>query len=196
MKGKAIISFVAIIGIIAMIIYTIKESINDFAEIEPYHGEAVVDGERVEGAVGLQKGDTPPNIQLKSLTGEVTQLHQLQGKKVILNFWASWCGPCKVEMPHMEQYYRKYKEKHNVEIVAVNLTSDERKGKQGIEQFVKSYRLTFPILLDQEGYTKNEYMVKQIPTTYLIHEDGTIAYKVMGPLNDQKLIELIESMED
>ena len=196
MKGKAIISFVAIIGIIAMIIYTIKESINDFAEIEPYHGEAVVDGERVEGAVGLQKGDTPPNIQLKSLTGEVTQLHQLQGKKVILNFWASWCGPCKVEMPHMEQYYRKYKEKHNVEIVAVNLTSDERKGKQGIEQFVKSYRLTFPILLDQEGYTKNEYRVKQIPTTYLIHEDGTIAYKVMGPLNDQKLIELIESMED
>lgn len=196
MKGKAIISFVVIIGIIAMIIYTIKESINDFAEIEPYHGEAVVDGERVEGAVGLQKGDTPPNIQLKSLTGEVIQLHQLQGKKVILNFWASWCGPCKVEMPHMEQYYRKYKEKHNVEIVAVNLTSDERKGKQGIEQFVKSYRLTFPILLDQEGYTKNEYMVKQIPTTYLIHEDGTIAYKVMGPLNDQKLIELIESMED
>lgn len=179
-----------------MIIYTIKESINDFAEIEPYHGEAVVDGERVEGAVGLQKGDTPPNIQLKSLTGEVIQLHQLKGKKVILNFWASWCGPCKVEMPHMEQYYRKYKEKHNVEIVAVNLTSDERKGKQGIEQFVKSYRLTFPILLDQEGYTKNEYMVKQIPTTYLIHEDGTIAYKVMGPLNDQKLIELIESMED
>ena len=73
MKGKAIISFVAIIGIIAMIIYTIKESINDFAEIEPYHGEAVVDGERVEGAVGLQKGDTPPNIQLKSLTGEVRE---------------------------------------------------------------------------------------------------------------------------
>lgn len=196
MKRQTILSLLFITIIVGMLIYTVKESLNDLADIEPYHGEAVVDNERVEGAVGLQKGDVAPNIQLKSLQGDVISLHDYRGQYVILNFWASWCGPCRVEMPHMESYYREYKEEHQVELLAVNLTSDERKGRQGIESFVNKNRLTFPILLDQEGYTKKEYNILQIPTTYILDQEGVIAYKIMGPLDEKKLIELMEQLQE
>ena len=99
-------------------------------------------------------------------------------------------------MPHMESYYREYKEQHEVELLAVNLTSDERKGRQGIESFVDKNRLTFPVLLDQEGYTKKEYHILQIPTTYILDREGVIAYKIMGPLDEKKLIELMEQLQE
>ena len=79
------------------------------------------------------------------------KLSDLKGKKVILNFWASWCGPCKAEMPHMQKYYKKYKDNDNVEIIAVNLTKAERRGMKGVEEFIEAYGLTFPIPLDKEG---------------------------------------------
>ena len=76
--------------------------------------------------VGLQEGNLPPDFELFTLTGELVTLSDFKGKKVMLNFWASWCGPCKAEMPHMETYYKKYKESDNVEIIAVNMMAQER----------------------------------------------------------------------
>ena len=72
--------------------------------------------------VGLEKGQTAPDFTLINLQGEEVTLSELQGKKVVLNFWATWCPPCKAEMPHMQNYYEQYAAKDNVEIVGVNLT--------------------------------------------------------------------------
>lgn len=144
---------------------------------------------------GLEKGDTPPDFELTTLTGETIKLSDLKGKKVILNFWASWCGPCKAEMPHMENYYKKYKEDANVEIVAVNMTTQERRGLEGIEAFVEEYELTFPIPLDQDGEAINKYRVMTIPTTYMIETNGKIAHKIVGPMDEKTMVQMVNNLE-
>ncbi|MHA6258413.1 redoxin domain-containing protein [Sporosarcina sp. CAU 1771] len=142
-------------------------------------------------AIGFGKGDTPPDFELSTLSGDVIKLSDYKGKKVILNFWASWCAPCKAEMPHMENYYKKNKEKENVEIIAVNLTREETKGVTGVEQFVDAYGLTFPIPIDEVGKIMETYQVLMIPTTYLINTDGTIAHKIIAPMDEKTIGEFV-----
>lgn len=146
-------------------------------------------------AEGLEQGDTPPDFELTTLTGEILTLSELKGKKVILNFWASWCGPCKAEMPHMQNYYEKYKDEANVEIVAVNMTTQERRGIEGIEQFVEEYGLTFPIPLDESGEVIDAYRVMTIPTTYMIGTDGTIANRMIGPMDEKTMQNLVDQLD-
>lgn len=183
---------VLIVG--TMIVLMVKSNIEQNPPIE---GSAMSDAELKDVLMsdtvakderpGFQKGDTPPDFELSTLSGETVKLSDYKGKKVILNFWASWCAPCKAEMPHMESYYKKNKDKDNVEIIAVNLTKQETKGLEGIEDFIDTYGLTFPIPLDNDGKIMDMYKVLMIPTTYLINTDGTIAHKLIAPM-DEKMI--------
>ncbi|MHA6258498.1 redoxin domain-containing protein [Sporosarcina sp. CAU 1771] len=143
---------------------------------------------------GLETGNTPPDFELSTLTGDKIKLSDYKGKKVILNFWASWCAPCKAEMPHMQNYYAKYKDSANVEIIAVNLTTAERSGIAGIEKFVDEYGLTFPIPLDSDGEVMNLYRIVPIPTTYMISTDGKIKHKFIGPMDEKMIKEFVESL--
>lgn len=144
---------------------------------------------------GLDQGDTPPDFELTTLDGEVFKLSEMQGTKVILNFWASWCGPCKAEMPHMQNYYENYAEEDNVEILAVNMSTQERRGMEGVEDFIDSYGLTFPIPLDKEGQAIDDYRVITIPTTYLLNTDGTLAQKIIGPMDEKTIRMLVDQLE-
>ena len=107
---------------------------------------------------GFEKGDVAADFKLKSLSGEIVSLSDYRGKKVFLNFWVSWCGPCRVEMPHMENYYKKHKDTENVEIIAVNMTTSERKVEM-VREFVDYNRLTFTVLRDDEGAVENLYKI-------------------------------------
>lgn len=113
----------------------------------------------------------------------------------MLNFWASWCGPCKAEMPHMEAYYKKYKESDNVEIIAVNMMAQERNGVKGVQDFIDDYGLTFPIPIDEDGEVMKAYKVLTIPTTYLIGTDGKVAQKFVGPMDEKTIKNLVDNME-
>ncbi|MCA1061352.1 redoxin domain-containing protein [Rossellomorea aquimaris] len=143
---------------------------------------------------GLTKGDRAPDFTLTTLDGEKVKLSDYQGKKVILNFWATWCPPCKAEMPHMQQYYEKHAKKENVEILAVNLTSQDD-GKKAVQQFVDGYELTFPILMDEKGDIGDEYRAFTIPTTYMIDTGGIIQHKIIGPMNEEMMGKMVEQME-
>ncbi|OXS58484.1 peroxiredoxin [Bacillus sp. V-88] len=143
---------------------------------------------------GLTKGDRAPDFTLTTLDGEEVKLSDYQGKKVILNFWATWCPPCKAEMPHMEQYYEKNAKKEKVEILAVNLTSQDE-GEKAVQQFVDGYELTFPILMDEKGDIGEEYRAFTIPTTYMIDTTGLIQYKIVGPMNKEMMGKMVEGME-
>ena len=142
---------------------------------------------------GLSKGDRAPDFELTTLTGKDVSLSDYGGKKVILNFWATWCPPCKAEMPHMQKYYEKNAEKENVEILAVNLTSQDEGGK-AVQQFVDGYNLTFPILLDEKGKIGEEYRAFTIPTTYMIDTKGQIQHKIIGPMNEDMMKKMVEGM--
>lgn len=143
---------------------------------------------------GLAKGDRAPDFELTTLDGEAIKLSDYQGKKVILNFWATWCPPCKAEMPHMQSYYENNADKENVEILAVNLTSMDD-GEKAVHQFIDGYELTFPIPMDEEGEIGDQYRAFTIPTTYMIDTKGTIQHKIVGPMNEDMMGKMVEGME-
>ncbi|MEB1807256.1 MAG: TlpA family protein disulfide reductase [Bacillaceae bacterium] len=135
-----------------------------------------------EVIVGLQQGNYAPDFELETLDGELVKLSDFYGQKVILNLWASWCPPCRAEMPHMQDFYEKYKD-DGITILAVNLTTLER-NTDDIIPFVKDeFQLTFPILLDVDGEIGHIYQAVSIPTTYIIDTSGRIQHKVIGPMS-------------
>ncbi|QWC22366.1 redoxin domain-containing protein [Bacillus haikouensis] len=143
---------------------------------------------------GLSKGASAPDFELTTLNGEKVKLSDYKGKKVILNFWATWCPPCKAEMPHMQKYYEKNAEKENVEILAVNLTSMDD-GRDKVQEFADGYELTFPIPLDVDGAIGEEYRAFTIPTTYMVDTKGLIQHKIVGPMNEDMMAEMVSGMD-
>ncbi|WP_233190979.1 peroxiredoxin [Sporosarcina sp. P19] len=141
---------------------------------------------------GLAKGDLAPDFELTTLSGDTVKLSDYRGKTVMLNFWASWCPPCRSEMPHMENYYTDNKESDDMEILAVNMTKTEKNKVESAKEFVDEYNLTFPILLDKDSEVMKMYQIKVYPTSYIINKDGVITDKVMLPLDDTMIKQLIE----
>lgn len=143
---------------------------------------------------GLAKGELSPDFELTTLEGETVKLSDYQGKKVILNFWATWCPPCRAEMPHMQNYFEEHAAGSNVEVLAVNLTTEDR-GIDKIQNFVKEYELTFPIPMDKEGEIGKLYQAVTIPTSYMIDTDGRVQNKIVGPMNETMMKEMIANMD-
>ncbi len=122
--------------------------------------------------------DSPVNAPLFSLTsldGRELTLNDYQGKYLLVNFWATWCGPCKVEMPSLELLYRKFKER-NFAMIAV---SNDIFGAQVVKPYVQAQNFTFPIGLDPKLKVSNQFGVISLPTTFLIDPQG----KIIGVLN-------------
>jgi peroxiredoxin len=134
---------------------------------------------------GLNQGDTAPDFELTTLDGDKVRLSELKGKKVIVNFWASWCNPCKAEMPHIQNYFEDFADDDNVEILAVNLTSGDR--EKTVKKFVQDYGLTFEVPMDVKGVVGKKYQVLTIPTSYMIDSKGRIQNEIVGPM-DMKMI--------
>lgn len=142
--------------------------------------------------IGLQEGNKAPDFQLKTLNGTNVKLSELQGKKVILNFWATWCPPCKAEIPHMQDFYES-RNKTEVEILAVNLTTSE-KNPGNIKGFLSERNVTFPVLLDQDGEIGDQYRAMTIPTSYVIDSNGIVRKKIVGPMDKEMMEQLIGSV--
>ncbi len=137
-----------------------------------------------------------PDFEAANLGGQKETLSSYQGKKVVLNFWASWCPPCKAEMPHMVDFQNQHAADLNTEIVAVNLTQQEKSGIGGIKKFVDEYGLNFPVLLDETGAIATQYGIITIPTTFILNEDGAIERQITGPVTDDLLIKLLGEMDE
>ena len=116
-----------------------------------------------------------PDFTLEDLSGNRMSLHDFKGKVVFLNFWATWCIPCREEMPQMEKLYREFKDQ-GLEVVAVNFRED----KPTVKKFVEKLGLTFRILLDPDGGVSNEYGAWALPLSYFVDRKGIFIGKVNG----------------
>ncbi|MCW5881498.1 MAG: redoxin domain-containing protein [Anaerolineae bacterium] len=119
----------------------------------------------------LKIGEAPPNFSLKDLDGKTWTLSELKGKPVVVNFWATWCAPCKFEMPHFQTAYQKYKDQGLV-ILAVDIKTDN--GEPAVRKFVQDLGITFPTPFDTTGDIEAAYRVKAYPTTYFVGRDGKL----------------------
>lgn len=128
---------------------------------------------------GLNIGQIPPNFELKRTDGTSFNLEDLRGERVVVNFWASWCPPCRAEMPDMAKFAR---EQDDVTIVAVNTTTSER-DIEDARTFVAPYEDAFQIVYDEEGIVRNAYRIQAMPTTYVLDENGVIIAKQFGAID-------------
>ncbi|MDN4492264.1 peroxiredoxin family protein [Ureibacillus aquaedulcis] len=194
MKKKAIGLSVVMILVVIMLGTYIKNQIEASEAISEQAVSYEMDLNQEEG---LEKGQVAPNFTLQTLTGETFTLSELKGKKVILNFWASWCPPCKKEMPHLQKYYEENAQDDNAVIVGVNITHAERSVDQikTVQQFVDSFDLTFPIpLMEEEGVDKL-YQIITIPSTFMIDTEGRIQRQIVGPLDQEALRDYVKNLD-
>jgi peroxiredoxin len=142
----------------------------------PASADKVKAGAGSTGEVAPRIGYKPPNFTLQDLQGRAVELESFRGKVIFINFWATWCVPCRVEMPAMEGLYQEFKDKDFV-ILAV---SEDLGGKSQAEPFVEELKLTFPILLDSDLAIQDRYGIRALPTTFLIDKTGIITHKMLG----------------
>ena len=129
-------------------------------------------------ALPVALAETAPDFALRSTENQEVKLSELKGKVVILNFWATWCGPCQVEMPHLEAMYQKYKDA-GLEIVAVS--ADDARSASRVKPMVKSKGYTFTVLLDKETEVVAQYNPrKELPYTVIIDQQGNVIYRHAG----------------
>ena len=137
-----------------------------------------------ENTSDLSIGSKAPDFELYDLEGNIHKLSDYQGTPVLLNFWATWCGPCRGEMPHLEEVYAEWKEK-DLTFFAVNVGE----SSTDVTAFLDYYGFNMQVLLDSARTVSRKYGVSGIPTTYFIDEDGIIQNRVVGAFPDRETIE-------
>lgn len=135
-------------------------------------------------------GKEAPDFTLPNLEGETVRLSSLKGSGVFINFWGSWCEPCKREMPHMEEQYQKMKDE-GIEILAVNIAESQLVASS----FSERLKLTFPILLDRDRAVMNRYGVTFLPSSFFIDKNGKVVAHHVGELNEGMIEEYLERIK-
>jgi thiol-disulfide isomerase/thioredoxin len=129
---------------------------------------------------GTEAGRSAPDFTLPQLDGSDVVLGAMHGKIVLLNFWATWCGACRSEMPSLEKLYQNLRSIHDFALLTVNI---DRRGKPAVVQFMSTGGYNFPVLLDTSNSASAAYGVSGIPSTFVIGRDGRIIWNGVGALD-------------
>ena len=148
---------------------------------------AQVDTEPDPGGL-LKQGEAAPDFAMVLDDGRYLRLSDLQGKPVVLNFWATWCGPCRLEMPELVKAADA-----NQDLVV--LAADVQEARAPVEDFATEFKMNLPIVLDKDGKVRSLYRVPGLPTTYFIDKTGKIASVVVGPLTPQVLADRLAEIQ-
>lgn len=152
---------------------------------------------QVAAAIGVTSGSTTaPPFQLTTLDGNAVTDQQLRGKVVLVNFWATWCPPCRVEMPGFQRAYEKFKDEG---FVVLGVAMDAG-GTDGVRQFITERQITYPIAMATSSAVRDFGGVRLLPTSFLIDRDGRIRHEVSGIFAsvalDQAVRRLIDEPRD
>lgn len=148
-------------------------------------------GAEVPAGGPVQVGDEAPAYAAEVLGGERTGLAQLRGKPVLLNVWATWCHPCRQEIPALEQLHRTYGPR-GLQVVGVSIDAGDQ--EQGIREFMTDYGASYPVWLDPDSEVTAAFSTMGVPNTFLIGPDGRVLWKHVGPVtaDNAELRRLIE----
>jgi len=139
--------------------------------------------------VAPEIGALAPDFTLPTLDKQVVSLNELRGQPLVLNFWATWCGPCRMEMPYIEAAFNQKGD--GVRFIAINLGDKEGKARQ----FVQYMGMSFTVALDLDLAVGNAYNVRYIPTTFFIDKEGVIRHIKVGPFSSEdELMALLEGL--
>ena len=139
-----------------------------------------------------REGFAAPDFRLDRLGGGQIALSETRGQVVIVNLWASWCPPCRAEMPALEKMYQAYQDK-GLEVLAVNSTFQDSAADAAA--FAREFSLTFPILLDRTGSVSNRYLLRGLPSTFFIDRQGIIRTVIIGgPMSEAVIQSKIEPL--
>lgn len=130
-----------------------------------------------EPALSPMDGKPMPNLTFTAMDGKKVSLASFKGKVLFINLWATWCAPCRDEMPGMQKLYEKMKGE-NFEMIAISIDKD---GLKAVAPFVKELGLTFPILLDVEQQAAGPFHITGVPETFLVSPEGIILHHLVGP---------------
>jgi len=125
------------------------------------------------------QGKPLPDLKLTDLSGKSVQLSDYRGKVLFINIWATWCAPCRDEMPSMESLYQKLKG-DGFEMIGISI---DEGGLEVVKPFVKEFGLTFPILHNSTGDVQKKFMTTGVPETFLVNKNGIILHHMIGPTN-------------
>jgi peroxiredoxin len=154
---------------------------------------AVPDSETTGGRIpSPREGFLSPDFTLDLLTGGKMTLSEQQGNVVIINLWASWCPPCRAEMPALQEVYLENRER-GLEVMAVNTTFQDQESAAA--SFVQEFGLTFPILMDRSGDVSRQYLLRAMPSTFFVDREGVIRKVIIGgPMSEATLQTAVEEL--
>ena len=139
-----------------------------------------------------REGFAAPDFTLETLEGETFTLSDLRGKAVVLNLWASWCPPCRAEMPALQSAYEADRDQ-GLEIVAVDMTYQD--NEEDAQRFADDFGLTFPIPMDRDGTVARQYLMRALPSTFFVGPDGVIRKVVIGgPMSEATIRSTVSEM--
>ncbi|MBI5565937.1 MAG: TlpA family protein disulfide reductase [Chloroflexi bacterium] len=134
-------------------------------------------------------GETPLDFELKTLTGEMIKLSALRGSPVLINFWATWCGPCKEEMPLLVEQYN-WNKGRGLRVLAIDSVAFD--NLDDIHKYVDQYKMTFDVLLDEDDQVSLDWAIMGLPSSIFIKPDGTVAAVKVGQMSSAQLNEYLK----
>ena len=166
----------------------------DAAPADDRNGGDAQDEASADGEAGSAASNAPVSV-LEDLDGDPVALTDFAGQIVVLNFWASWCPPCRQEMPDLDELDKEFKESGEAVLITVNLTDGRRETKESARQFIDENGFGFTVLFDDQGLLASEYGISAIPQTFVLDRNGDVAGAIIGATTKATILKKVAAVE-
>ena len=146
-------------------------------------------------ASAIEIGSPVSDFELSDLDGNRVKLSDFKGKAVVINFWATWCPPCKKEMPDFDLLDKELKKNNDAVLLAVNMTDGKRDTESKVKSFVKDNGYGMRVLLDTEGKAATLYDIKWLPTTVVVDRKGILHWQIFGETTKETVLKVIKEIK-
>jgi len=188
--SKKIFAIIVVIVLLFGGFYMFSKQNNTKQDVSNNTVQENTDKENIdEKSQELAVGKIAPSFTLNNLNGEEVSLSDYEGKIVLINFWATWCGYCDKEMPDLQ---RLHEENEDLVVLAV----DVRESKQEVQSYIDKGNYDFPVLLDENGEASITYLVSAFPTSYFVDEKGILLGAVQGMMTYDKMNSILEQIRE